>query len=516
MISCAIMGRLRGTVILTVAVLVLLLALLPQAQAPATPFTLITRDARRPLTATVVNNQELLALDDIATLFQLALREDAGAGSATLTYRGRTIVLAANQATVSVNGRAVSLPTPILQQGRRWLAPVEFLQSALAPIYDQRIQVRRAARLIILGDLRVPRVTARIDSPGPPTRVTFEVAPPTGITATQEGQRVVVRVDADALELALPVGGGGVVQQIRPGEQGNTVVLSLDGGVSSMRAVPASPNNNLARLIIDLQGGGAATPDSADASPAPRPAPPPAAPVDLTEILGPRKTGLIVVIDPGHGGADTGARGRGGATEKQIALDVARRLKALLEMRMSARVVLTRTDDTAVDFDTRAAVANQSRGDLFISLHLNAAPSPDVSGTEVYYLQSDRELELTRTEAAKTTVAVPVAGGGTRPIEVIPWDLAQARYIDSSGKLAAFFSESLAARMSGSTAPVRRVPLRMLKGVNMPAVLVEMAYLTNPAQEKAARSDDFKKAMVEALHDAVARFRSPGEEARIR
>jgi N-acetylmuramoyl-L-alanine amidase len=508
------MSRLRGTVTLTVAVLVLLLDLMSQAQDLATPFTLITRDGRRPVTATLVNNQELLALDDIAMLFQLALREDAGAGSATLTYRGRTIVLAANQTTVSVNGRAVSLPAPVVQQGRRWLAPVEFVQSALAPIYDQRIQVRRAARLIILGDLRVPRVTARIDSPGPPTRVTFEVSPPAVITATQESARVVVRVDADALELALPVGGGGVVQQIRPGEQGNSVVLSLDGA-GPMRAVPTNPNSNVARLTIDLQGGGTTPPDGADTAAAPKPLPPPSAPVDLADVLGPRKTGQTIVIDPGHGGGDAGARGRTG-TEKQIVLDVAKRLKTMLEMRLGARVVLTRVDDKAIDFETRAEIANRSRGDLFISLHLNAAPSPDVSGTEVYYLQPDRELELARSEAAKTTVAVPVAGGGTRPVEILNWNLAQARHLEVSGRLAALIAESLSSRTSGAPTPVRRAPLRVLKGLNMPAVLVEMAYLTNPAQEKAAASDDFKNGMVEALHDAVARFKAQVEETRTR
>ena len=151
-----------------------------------------------------------------------------------------------------------------------------------------------------------------------------------------------------------------------------------------------------------------------------------------------------------------------------------------------------------------------------ISLHLNAAPSPDVSGTEVYYLQPDRELEQARSEAAKTTVAVPVAGGGTRPVEILNWNLAQARHLEVSGRLAALIAESLSSRTSGAPTPVRRAPLRVLKGLNMPAVLVEMAYLTNPAQEKAAASDDFKNGMVEALHDAVARFKAQVEETRTR
>src|SRR5438128_637493 len=119
-------------------------------------------DGRHPVPTTIVSGQELIGLDDVATLFQVVVREDALAGGVTLTYRGRTVMASADQPMASVNGRVVSLPSPLVRSGRRWLAPVEFLPRALGPIYDQRIELRRPQRLLIVGDARVPRVTARI------------------------------------------------------------------------------------------------------------------------------------------------------------------------------------------------------------------------------------------------------------------------------------------------------------------------------------------------------------------
>src|ERR1043166_6729971 len=139
-----------------------------QGTAPPAPLTLVSRDGRRPVATTVLSGQELIALDDLAMLFQVNVREDALAGGITISYRGRTIAASPDQPMASVNGRVVTLPSPIVRSGRRWLVPLEFLPRALAPIYDQPIDLRRASRLLIVGDVGVPRVTAHIDSGGPP------------------------------------------------------------------------------------------------------------------------------------------------------------------------------------------------------------------------------------------------------------------------------------------------------------------------------------------------------------
>ena len=130
----------RRTAAFTTAILLLVAALLVQAQGtpPASPLTLIARDGRRAVPTVMVSGQELIALDDVASLFQVTVAEDAPTGGVTVTYRGRTIVLSADQPIASVNGRVVTLPAPVTRAGRRLLVPVEFLSRALAPIYDRR------------------------------------------------------------------------------------------------------------------------------------------------------------------------------------------------------------------------------------------------------------------------------------------------------------------------------------------------------------------------------------------
>jgi N-acetylmuramoyl-L-alanine amidase len=487
----------------------ILLAVVLQAQAPpAAPLTLVSREGRRPLPTTIVDGRELIALEDIASLFGVAVKEDAAAGGVTLTYRGRTIVVAPNQTTASVDGRFVSLPSPVVRSGRRWLVPVEFLQVALSPIYGSRIQVRRASRLVIQGDLRIPQVSARI-APGLPTRVTADITPAHSATATQEGARLIIRVDADGLDLSLPSGGsGGLVEQIRPGEQPNTLVLTLGAEAGTPR-VTTTPTPATTRLTIEIPAATAA------AAPEPAPAAAPDIPepsIDRDTLLAPRPVLQTVVLDPGHGGSDAGVAGRAGLTEKELTVNVARRLRQLLETRLGVRVLLTREEDGDVGLDRRAAVANNAKADLFLSLHANASPAPAVSGAEVYFLLLDREGEQVRQEAEAAAVDLPVVGGGTRSLEILRWDLAQARHVDTSATLAAIVAEHLASNVAMGPSPIRRAPLRVLEGVNMPAVLVEMAYLTNPSQERLARSDDYRNLVAQALFDAVARFRRHLEE----
>src|SRR5262245_47507449 len=173
-------GRgLRARTVLSVTALFLLLVSLPQAQgtAPATPLTLITREGRRAVPTIIRNGQEFVGLDDLATLFQVTVREDALAGGVTITYKGKTIVASTDEPMASVSGRVIALPTPVARVGRRLLVPIDFVPRALGPIYDAPIELRRPARLLLVGTVRISRATARIDSAGPPTRATIEVAP---------------------------------------------------------------------------------------------------------------------------------------------------------------------------------------------------------------------------------------------------------------------------------------------------------------------------------------------------
>jgi N-acetylmuramoyl-L-alanine amidase len=501
---------LAGTAAVRIVVFTLLFASLQAQAPPAAPFTIVTSDGRRTLPATLLNGQDLVALDDIASVFGAALKEDALAGGFILTHRGRTIVASANGTTVSVNGRVVALPSAVVRAGRRWLVPVEFLQSALGAIHDQRILVRRPSRLVLVGDVRVPRVTARIDSPGPPTRAMVEVTPAAPVTTATETDRLTVRIEADALDLALPAGGG-LIAQFRAGEQPNTLVVSLDPDAGSVRVVPQI-TDTASRVTIEVSSAGAPA-----ATPAPGPAPTTAAPppVDPEALLARRPAFRTIVLDPGHGGEDPGVRGASGVREKQVALDVAQRLRTMLEAKLGVRVLLTRDQDVAITADARVATANTNKADVFVSLHANAAPSAALAGAEVYHLELDAAGEEARDDAARASVTLPVLGGGTRTLDLVPWNQAQARHVSDSALLAGMIAEQLGTHKVGmSPTPVRSAPLRLLEGLNMPAVMLEMAYLTNPGQEKLIASDAHRNLIAQALFEAIAKFRVHVEETR--
>ncbi len=489
----------------------LLAGVLVEAQGtpPAAPLILLTRDGRRPVPTIVQSGQEFIGLDDVAGLFQVAVREDALAGGVTVSHKGRTVVASAEQPMASVNGRLVALPAPAMRVGGRWFVPVEFLSRALGPIYDTRIELRRPSRLLIVGDLRVPRIAARIEVPGPPTRLVIDISPATDVTTAQEPGRVVVRVAGDALDARLPIQGGGLVDHIGSGDRPTTLVVALRnaGAVNVSTGVSGAGT----RVTIDVHAAGPPTapPGPAPSVPGQPPAPLPDAPVPFA----PRPTLQTIVIDPGHGGDDEGTKG-GGTLEKTVTLEVARRVKTLIEARLGLRVLLTRDDDRALPLDERASMANNNKADLFVSLHANAAFVPSLSGAEVFYLAVDEELDDVRRAAQAESVALPVLGGGTRTIDVVRWDMAQARHLEASAVLGRLLEEELRTRVAMGPQPLQRAPLRVLVAVNMPAVLLEMGYLTNAQQAQRGASAEFQTAVAQALFETVLRFRAHLETAK--
>jgi N-acetylmuramoyl-L-alanine amidase len=469
------------------------------AQAPA-PYTVLSREGRRPLAVRSINGQEMFAVDELARLFGFTTREDTIAGGLTITIRGQTIVLSPGQELASVAGRLVSLSAPPARDGRAWFVPADFVNRALASVAGTRIDLRRPSRLVVVGDIRVPRVAGRIDVQGSVARLTLDVAPTTPHTVTQEASRLVIRFEADALDAALPAPAGPeLIQNIRL-EANVAIAVDLGPRFATFKTSDLPGERGGSRIVIDIA---AATTDPAQPG---QPAPPPQEAPSLLD-LSPTGTLRSVVIDAGHGGAEEGARGPAGSFEKNVTLGVARRLKAALEGRLGVRVILTRDGDATVGLDQRAALANNNKADLFISLHANASVRSAAAGAEVFYLSLDEYGEEAARAAAAPGETLPVFGGGTRAIEVVPWRLAQARHIQSSAALARTVEASLRGRVAMSPRALQQAPFRVLVGANMPAVLVEMGFMTNPAQEKQLSSDDYQNALAQSLFDAIVQFR---------
>jgi N-acetylmuramoyl-L-alanine amidase len=213
------------------------------------------------------------------------------------------------------------------------------------------------------------------------------------------------------------------------------------------------------------------------------------------------------VLDPGHGGDDAGAKGAGGTEEKDLTLLLARRLRASLEARMGVRVLLTRDNDDNVPIDRRTSFANNNKADLFLSLHANWSARPGVRGAQMYTLDlSSYPQQSGIVEARRRTV--PVLSGGTRVLDPMPWDLAQLPFAGEAASLAGILVRQFTERrVPLHSRPAVTAPMRVLVGANMPAVLLELGFLSNTNDEKALTNADSQSALIDGIVAAITEVR---------
>jgi len=247
-----------------------------------------------------------------------------------------------------------------------------------------------------------------------------------------------------------------------------------------------------------LEGPSRVTMELGPARPTPTPAPVRAPVVRRT---GPRP----IVVDPGHGGDDIGAQSSNGLTEKELTLAVARRLARVLEGRGYA-VRLTRDSDQSRALLDRTALANRLEAPVFVSLHANASTFSSVSGAETYYMSLDRATDEAAAATADLENRPATASDDRSPLDLILWDLAQAEVLNESADLALAVQGRLNARLGLRDRGVKQAPFVVLTGATMPAILVEIGFLSNPEEEQKLDRPDHQQALAEAIADGVLDF----------
>jgi N-acetylmuramoyl-L-alanine amidase len=217
-----------------------------------------------------------------------------------------------------------------------------------------------------------------------------------------------------------------------------------------------------------------------------------------------------VILDPGHGGDDPGAGGEGNIVEKRLTLQLARQLKTRLEQFLNVRVVLTRTGDASLSLDSRSALANQHKGDLFISLHINASPDTSARGAETYF----SSFEASDSEAMRTAAVENKSDGDPLyDLQLMLWDLAQSRYLGQSQTLAGLMQAELNEALGLRNRGVKQAPFRVLLGVAMPAILVELGFLSNPSEQQRLQDPVYRSELIASLVRAVSRYKALVEES---
>ncbi len=276
------------------------------------------------------------------------------------------------------------------------------------------------------------------------------------------------------------------------------------------------------RLPVETVSGASATPISTSKPPSrtgtPSPAPPPIEPEpqpaipaqraskSLTRALG-LKLGRIV-LDPGHGGHDLGTSSRTGLHEKDLVLDLAKRLGGLLELRLGSEVLYTRSDDIFVPLEKRTEFANQERADLFVSIHANSSRARDVSGPETFF------LNFTASQDAMEVASRENASSGKTIFELrdLLKQIALNDKLTESREFAAKVQTAMVAmnRKDGTRAArdrgVKRAPFVVLIGAAMPSILTEVGFLTNTKEEALLRKPEYRQRVAEALFKGISEY----------
>jgi N-acetylmuramoyl-L-alanine amidase len=214
-----------------------------------------------------------------------------------------------------------------------------------------------------------------------------------------------------------------------------------------------------------------------------------------------------IVIDAGHGGHDSGTLGPEGIEEKDVVLDVALRLGKLLHDRLGAEVVYTRADDTFIPLETRTAIANKAQADLFISVHANSSQDPSARGVEVYYLNFTSDPEAMQVASRENAVS----SQRVTQLSDLVKKIALKDKIDESRELAADVDQSLYTGLKkGNTGlkdrGVKKAPFVVLIGANMPSILAEISFVTNPDDAAELSTPAYRERVAESLYKGIAEY----------
>jgi N-acetylmuramoyl-L-alanine amidase len=287
----------------------------------------------------------------------------------------------------------------------------------------------------------------------------------------------------------------GLLRQVRVSQFSPDVVrVVLD--MSSLTGYNAFLLPDPYRLVIDIQGEALASLERKRERPLPR------------ESKKPQNGALRkIVLDPGHGGKDSGAIGVGGVAEKDIVLSVAKRLAKKLKNEMGVDVVLTRRDDTFIPLEDRTAIANAEEADLFISLHTNASPNAGGRGIETYYLDNTTDEAALRLAARENATSRK----GVTDLQFILSDLTQNSKLEDSISLAHRLQSALVSVVGQKHGEVRDLGVKkaqffVLVGAKMPSVLVELFFVTNKDDARALQRSSYQEAIIEALYQGIKRY----------
>jgi N-acetylmuramoyl-L-alanine amidase len=406
----------------------------------------------------------------------------------------RWALFATGQRRVLLDGKALTLDAPPRAGEAGWLIPADFLDKGLGRLAAGLTVARSPARL--------PVTRARSDA-GALADLRYRSYPTFTRVVVQATAEVPYALEVTRQDVRVRLRGLGVPRAQRE-EVGDglvkAVTLDADAAGAVLRVALETPAGEVKhfalqdppRVVVDLYR---------PREPLPREAAP-----GVAEPL------RLILLDPGHGGHDPGAVGPTGLMEKDVVLDVGLRVARMVEeQQLGIKVALTRTTDTFVPLQGRTQLANRQRADLFVSIHANGHARSVSEGVETYFLSSEATDNDARRVAAIENGVVRLEAAAARQrfdaLQSILWDLAQSEFQHESSFLAEVVQDTMTRSLRLVNRGVKQAGFYVLGGAAMPAILIEIGFLTNPREERKLATSEHREALARAIVGGLAEYK---------
>jgi N-acetylmuramoyl-L-alanine amidase len=456
--------------------------------------------SRYTLYSSLEGEKEYIPLNQVIQVFNLTRTWDSLNGMVILGYRGKTGAFKPDQTDIIVERRTFLLKNPPKYIEGILMIPLEFIIDVLPLFYDKEISWDPSRRLLKVGSGHIEITSVQHAVYNDYTRIIVQTNKPVTYKVVEKLPALLI-VDLPESSFSLSN------NPVQVGSNSVKIVKIINSYGTTQVLVNLSPQfinydhfalNDPPRIVIDVHG----IPGDEDlakkqveelSTPIPLPLDDTS---NLAQILPKIRTPTTVktvIIDPGHGGRDKGIAIGPDLWEKDITLVIAQKLSEALRRRLGVRVVLTRTGNDNLSPVERATLANSTRADLLISLHLNNSFSSSTQGFEVYTLDIASNQDTTHAESPLVRAAA--------------LDHAQEFYLDKSERVADYVVTAYNEETKSKEGKKKKAPLLILKGVTMPAIQIEMGYLSSTTNKAKFIQEDFQKLMVKVLTEGIINFK---------
>jgi len=448
-----------------------------------------------------IKNQEYTAAIDFSASMGGQIKEIKDTNTLLISIKGKNIILSNDTNYFSLEGKLIQVCCNIIEKDKKWYIPFDLLKKVAENIFNYNYFWNPEDNLMIWGYDESKVLKIHIENKDESEKVIFEGDFDNEYNITEEEGKInLLFISKDIIKpyFSMAINDGiikdiqykfnrnrgfyiitlqsnDIVYRIYESKKGKVLIVEFPK--EKRQEVPL-PEEKRVEKIVEKK--------------------------EQEKIEEEKKPVVsVVVIDPGHGGEETGAIGPKGTYEKDITLFIAKKLKKLIEEKLGIKVYLTRNQDKTLSLMERTAIANNLKADIFISIHANASYRKIASGAETYYLSleaTDEDSSAIATEENK------FIKNGDDNLNMILWDLVQTQHLQESSQLAEIVQEELNSDLNIKNRGVKQAPFRVLMGADMPAILIEIGFITNPKEEELLNDDNYQLMLSNSILRSIQRF----------